>query len=64
MHALLTTVLDLVGMLLLVAALAVLCWSLHPAAGLAVAGGGLLGASWVIDLRLEAARKRAARKSR
>lgn len=41
------TILDLVGGLLLVAAVAVLVWPLHPAAGLAAAGAGVLLVSWL-----------------
>lgn len=51
MIALLTSVLDLVGMLLLVIALAVLVgtWSLPGA--LAAAGVGVLVVSWLVDRR-------------
>lgn len=51
MRSLLTTWLDLLGMLLVIAAAAVwvATWSL-PAA-LAVAGIGLLGVSWLVDWR-------------
>lgn len=45
MVALVTDVLDLLGLLLLVAAATVLAWAWHPAAGLAVAGGGALAVS-------------------
>lgn len=50
MVTLVTDVLDLLGALLLVtaAALAAGVW-LTPPAGLAVAGAGLLGVSWLID---------------
>ncbi len=48
----LTDVLDLVGLLLLVAAVAVAGWVLVAApVGLALAGAGVLGASWLIDRR-------------
>lgn len=54
MRDLLTTILDIVGALLLVAALAVLAAELAPTdlfRGLAVAGAGLLAVSWLFDLR-------------
>lgn len=44
-----TTVLDLVGCLLVVLALAVLVWPWTPAGALAVAGLGLIALSWAID---------------
>lgn len=48
----LTDVLDLVGLLLLVAAGAVAAWVMLAAPlGLAVAGLGVLGVSWVVDRR-------------
>ena len=49
MYDLVTSALDLVGALLLVAALTVLVWPLSVAAALAVAGGGLLAVSWLVD---------------
>jgi len=51
MRPMITTLLDLAGLLLLVAAAAVLvaAWSLPGA--LAVAGVGLLAASWLVDRR-------------
>ena len=49
MVAAITNVLDLLGLLLLVAALAVLAWSWHPSAGLAVAGAGLLAVSLLLS---------------
>ena len=49
MHELASTVLDLVGGLLLVAAAAVLGWTVHPALGLAAAGVGVLCVSWLGD---------------
>lgn len=52
MRALLTTVLDVLGSVLIVAAAAVLAAELEPTAivrGLAVAGAGLLVVSWVAD---------------
>lgn len=52
MKGLLTTVLDVIGSVLLVAAVAVLAAELEPTAlfrGLAVAGAGLLVVSWVAD---------------
>ncbi|MBN9374894.1 MAG: hypothetical protein J0I40_05785 [Cellulomonas sp.] len=49
MVAAITDVLDLLGLLLLVAALAVWAWAWHPAAGLAVAGAGLLLVSVVLS---------------
>lgn len=47
----LTTVLDLAGFLLLVAALAVLVWAWSVPGGLAVSGLGLLAVSWLVDAR-------------
>lgn len=52
MRALLTTILDIVGMLLLVAAVAVWAALLEPnelVRGFAVAGAGLLLVSWISD---------------
>lgn len=52
MKGLLTTVLDVLGSVLIVAAVAVLAFELEPTAlvrGLAVAGGGLLVVSWIAD---------------
>lgn len=43
-----TTVLELAGLLLLVVSLAVLLWMVHPAAAFAGAGVALLGCSWLI----------------
>lgn len=54
MRALLTTILDLVGMLLLVAAVATWVAFLDPNAwvrGFAVFGAGLLFVSWITDWR-------------
>ncbi|MEJ1087045.1 hypothetical protein WDU99_01795 [Microbacterium sp. Mu-80] len=45
----LTTLLDLVGSLLVIAALAVFVAMFTLAGGLAVAGVGLLALSWLID---------------
>ena len=47
----LTTVIDLVGSLLLVAALMVLLWPWTPAGALAAGGLALLGLSLLIDRR-------------
>lgn len=47
MRRLVADVLDLAGGLCLVAALAVLAWDLHPAAGLGAAGTGLMVVSWL-----------------
>ena len=46
-----TTVLDLVGALLLVVALAVLVWPWSAAGALAAAGVGVLAVSWLVDAR-------------
>ena len=54
----LTDVLDLVGMLLLVAAGAVLAGAVAMPAGLAVAGVGLLAVSLLIDARRGAAQRK------
>lgn len=60
MHQVVTTLLDLAGLLLSVAALAVLAWVLLAVVGLgawslggslAVAGAGVLGVSVLIDWR-------------
>ncbi|MFD6093659.1 hypothetical protein ACFWGN_16195 [Oerskovia sp. NPDC060338] len=45
----LTTLLDLLGSLLLVLALAVLLWPISPALALAAVGAGLLALSWLVD---------------
>lgn len=47
----LTDVLDLAGLLLLVAALAVLAWRADPVVGLGAAGAGLMAVSWLVDRR-------------
>lgn len=47
----LTTLLDLLGSLLLVAALGVALALVHPALGLAAAGAALLALSWFVDAR-------------
>lgn len=47
----LTDVLDLVGLLLLVAAAAVLAWPVSAALALALAGVGVLVVSWLVDRR-------------
>lgn len=44
-----TTVLDLLGALLLVVALAVLVWPASVAGAFGAAGAGVLVLSWVID---------------
>lgn len=61
MRELVTTVLDLAGLLLLVAAAATLTSRVDPSLGLAVAGGGLLVVSWLGDVM---ARRAAARVNR
>lgn len=54
----LTTILDLLGSLLVVAAAAVFCWSTWgPATGLLAAGAGVLAISLLVD-RLWAPRRR------
>nr|WP_297429371.1 hypothetical protein [uncultured Actinotalea sp.] len=58
MIELLTSLLDLVGALLLVAAVMVLLWAFSPAGALAAGGAGLLVLSLLIDWR----RARAARR--
>ncbi|MGN7703508.1 hypothetical protein [Cellulosimicrobium sp. 22601] len=45
----LTTLLDLLGSLLLVLALAVFLWPVSPALALAAGGAGLLALSWFVD---------------
>ncbi len=50
MRAVITTVLDLLGLLLLVAAATVLVWPVSASGALAVAGVGLIGGSLVIDV--------------
>lgn len=45
----LTTVLDLVGALLLIVAVAVLVWPFSVAGALALAGVGVLALSWLAD---------------
>ena len=45
----LTTVLDLVGALLLIVAVAVLAWPVSAALALGLAGGGVLALSWLAD---------------
>lgn len=47
----LTTLLDLLGSLLLVAALGIALALVHPALGLAAAGAALLALSWFVDAR-------------
>lgn len=54
----LTDLLDLLGLLVLVAAAAVLAWGVSPALGLAAAGVGLLGVSWLVDARRRRGRGR------
>lgn len=54
-----TTVLDLVGMVALVAAVVVALWSLSIPGAIAVGGAGLLTVSWLIDWRASRARKAA-----
>lgn len=59
MHELLTTILDLVGLLLLVgAAAAFAAVAVGAPLALAVAGVGLLGVSWLVDARRHARRHR------
>ena len=45
----LTTALDLIGALLIILAVAVLVWPWSVAGALALAGGGVLGLSWLAD---------------
>ena len=54
----LTDLLELVGLLFLLAAVMVLLWPVSVALALAVAGGILLGSSWLV-LRVSRRRKRA-----
>lgn len=61
MREVVSTVLDLAGLLLVVTAAAVLAARIDLVLGLAVAGAGLLGVSWVGDL---GARRAAARRAR
>lgn len=49
MRELITTSLDLVGLLLLVAALSVLIWPYTVPGALAAAGVGLLAVRWLVD---------------
>ena len=49
-----STVLDLLGALLLVVALAVLVWPASVAGALACAGVGVLAVSWLVDARASA----------
>jgi hypothetical protein len=49
MRKIVTDALDLLGLLLLVAAAAVLVWPFTAAGALAVGGLGLLGGSWAVD---------------
>lgn len=53
----LTTLLDLIGALLVIAALAVFVATVTIAGGLAVAGVGLLALSWLIDRQAAGRRK-------
>lgn len=46
-----TTVLDLLGALLLVVAVTVLVWPWSAAGALAAAGVGVLAVSWLVDAR-------------
>lgn len=55
-----TDVLELLGGLALVAALAVAAWTVSPALGLAAAGVGLVALSWVVSWaagRMQAVRR-------
>lgn len=54
MRAVVTSLLDLVGLLLVVVAVAVLVWPWTIPGAFAIAGAGLLGISWLIDRRQEA----------
>lgn len=45
-----TDALDLLGLLLLVAAAVVLVWPFSVAGAVAVGGAGLLGGSWLVDV--------------
>lgn len=51
----LTTILELVGLLLIVAGVAIAVALLFAPSGLLVAGAGLLGLSWLIDYRADRA---------
>ena len=62
MLSLLTTILDLAGLVLVVAGLALAAGLLFAPAGVLVAGAGLLGVSWLLDRRSQAPH-RAARKA-
>lgn len=53
----LTTLLDLIGALLVIAALAVFVSTFTIAGGLGVAGSGLLALSWLIDRQAAGNRK-------
>lgn len=57
-----TTILDLLGLVLVVAGLSLAAGLLFAPAGFAVAGLGLLGMSWLLDYRAQAP-ARAARKA-
>lgn len=63
MRELLTTVLDLLGALALVAAAVVAVWPFSAALGLLVAGAGLLAVSWLTDRQARAAAVRRRRRS-
>ena len=52
MRALLTSLLDLLGFLLLVLALVLLVAPVSTPGAVAVGGLGLLGVSWVVDLAM------------
>ena len=54
-----TTILDLVGLLLLVAACVVVLWEFSIPGAIAGGGAGLLLVSWLIDARAKRARKAA-----
>lgn len=56
MHQLVTTLLDLVGLLLAVVAVGVAVWPASPAAALGVCGVLLLAVSWLVDRRQGAQR--------
>lgn len=57
----LTTLLDLAGALLLIAALALALATISLPLALAAAGAGLLGLSWLIDANLLKTRRRGKR---
>lgn len=57
MLPLITTILDLLGLVLVVAGLALAAGLLFVPAGFAVAGLGLLGVSWLLDRRSQTARR-------